>query len=461
MTISTFDKRVLIEQVRYIEATHSLVSDSGGLSAEFPAHSDFETRLWQRANHLVDRHELRPILGRAAILSRRANLVALLVVALLGASATLFAVTGSSTINVYWLLLVLLGFNLLSMLLWLVGISLNLEGLIAGILPKFTRWLPGQLANKGTSSAPADRAWLTCHFGGDVGKWQLSKLTHQLWLMYLLAGLGFLVLALMARQYDFVWGTTLLSDAAFVKLTDVLSMPLHALGFTTPSVEQIQETRIGALNTLTADHRYRWAQFLLGSLLCFGIVPRMLLWCWSLLMGIAARRHFTLDYYLPYYISLRQQLMPLAGHGQIVDADASPPDAADMPTINPVPHTLPVETQWVSVELGDNITWPMAAVSAENDLGQIIDRESLARVLQRLRANEHSVIAIAVSAARPPDRGVQRTVTNLISNSAQSWLVLLHAQDQDSLPATRMAAWYRLAKACNVPADQVISMSVA
>lgn len=460
MTISDFDKRVLIEQVRYIEAKHSLVSDSGEVSADFSPHSDFDDRLWRRAKRLIEHNDLQPTLGRAAMLSRSANMVALLVAGLLGASATLYAVTGSNTINVYWLLLVLLGFNLLSMLLWLVGISLNLEGLIAGIVVKLTRWLPGQLANKGVSSTPADRAWLACHFGGCVGKWQLSKLTHQLWLVYLLAGLGVLVLVLMARQYDFVWGTTLLSDAAFVKLADVLSMPLHALGFTTPSGEQIQETRIGALQTLTAAHRYSWAQFLLASLLCFGILPRMLLWGWSLLMSVAARRNFRLDFYLPYYISLRQQLMPLAGHGQIVDADASPPDASEMPTIDPAPHALPAETQWVSVELGDNISWPLVSINADNDLGQIVDRESLARILQRLKANEHAVIAIAVDATRPADRGVQRTITNLTSNSAQSWLVILQPQDQDSISATRLAAWYRLAKACNVPVDQVIRMSV-
>jgi hypothetical protein len=401
------------------------------------------------------------MLGHAATLSRRVNLVALLAVALLGASATLYAVTGSETINVYWLLLVLLGFNLLSMLLWLVGISLNLEGLIAGIVAKLTRWLPGQLAKKGVSRTPADRAWLACHFGGRVGKWQLSKLTHQLWLVYLLAGVGVLVLVLMARQYDFVWGTTLLSDAAFVKLTSTLSAPLQALGFATPSAEQIQDTRIGALHSLTAAHRYSWAQYLLGSLLCFGIVPRLFLWVWSLLMGVIARRHFALDYYLPYYIRLRQQLMPLAGHGQIVDADAFPPDAPEIPTLNPVSHKLPDETQWVSVELGANITWPPSAIGTSSDLGQVVDRESLARILQRLEAQKSPVIAVAVSAARPPDRGVQRTISSLLSNSTQCWLVLLQAGDQDMIPATRLAAWYRLAKACNVPADQVIRLSVA
>lgn len=464
MTISTFDKRVLIEQVRFIEAQQALASDMAEPEIEFPEHSDFEGRLWHRAKRLVARNKLQSVVERPALVSRRANLAAMLVAALLGALATLYAVTGDATINIYWLLLVLLGFNLLSMLLWLVGISLHLDGLIAGVLAKLTRWLPAHLRHTTTAGTEADRAWLAGQFGGRVGKWQLSKITHQLWLVYLLAGLAVLVLALMARQYDFVWGTTLLSDAAFIRLTDLLSTPLQSLGFMTPTQEQIQDTRIGTLQTLTAVHRYSWAQFLLGSLLCFGLAPRLLLWIWSLLMRAVARRRFELDHYLPYYIRLRQQLMPHAGHGQIVDADdALPLNSADQPALKPEPHPLPAETQWIAVELGDNITWPLRSLAAGNNLGQVVDRVSLNSIVQRLKTDQPSVVAIAVTAARPPDRGVQRTIASLTSIPAQVWLVLLHAsiQPQDqTIPPTRLAAWYRLAQACAIPAERVISMSL-
>jgi len=273
-------------------------------------------------------------------------------------------------------------------------------------------------------------------------------------------------LMLMVRQYDFVWGTTLLSDSAFLILTDVLSAPLQALGFATPSAEQVQQTRVGAGQVLTAEHRHHWAQFLLGALLCFGIAPRLLLWGWSALMSAKTRRYFKLDYYLPYYISLRQQLMPLASHGQVVDADSSPPiisatSAAASAKISPVPHRLPDETQWIAVELGDNISWPPVSIDAANDLGQVIDRESLLSVQQRLQSKNSPVVAVAVSSARPPDRGVQRTVASLMVNSGQRWLVLLQEQEDEPVSDTRLAAWYRLAEVCQVPADHVISMGAA
>jgi len=470
MTASNFDKRLLIEQIRFIETQQTLACDAEENALEYSAHKDFEERLWQRARCLVAQNDLSAVLGRAARLSRYVKILAFLLAALLGALGVVYAVTDSDTINIYWLLLILLGFNLVSMLLWLIGISLNMEALTSGMLARLSSWLPGHLERKNSSAnkagTQADRAWLACHFSGAVGKWQFSKITHQLWLVYLFSGLACLVLLLMVRQYDFVWGTTLLSDTAFVRLTEVLSTPLQALGFATPSAEQVQDTQTGMLQhdaaqALTAEHRYRWAQFLLGALLCFGIVPRIVLWAWSALMCANARRLFALDFYLPYYISLRQQLMPLASHGQIIDADTSPPSVAETSAIRPVPHALPPETQWAAVELGDDIAWPLQSVSEDNVLGEVVDRESLAHMLQYLQSNKCPVIAVAVSAARSPDRGVQRSISSLMSNCAQRWLVLLKKDDDEPVSDKRLAAWYRLAEACQVPADKLISLSLA
>jgi hypothetical protein len=270
----------------------------------------------------------------------------------------------------------------------------------------------------------------------------------------------FLVLLLMVRQYDFVWGTTLLSDTVFVSVTEGLSLPLQALGFAVPTADQVQATRIGVADTLSAEMRYVWAQFLLGSLLCYGIVPRILLSSWSVIMYRRARSHFTLDYYLPYYISLRQRLMPLASHGQIIDADGSPALISDSPSRTPEPHALPAETMWIAVELGEAMNWPPDSVNADNDLGHVVGRESFSRIHHMLQDNHYPVVAVAVSAMRSPDRGVQRTVSGLLSCSEQRWLVLLQRYGDEPISNKRLSAWYRLAEACDVPADHVISLSL-
>ena len=116
-------------------------------------------------------------------------------------------------------------------------------------------------------------------------------------------------------------------------------------------------------------------------------------------MRDAARRRFTLDHYLSYYISLRQQLMPLSGHGEIIDADTAPPDLDEMPVNHPMPQSLPADVHWVSVELGDDIAWPLPAISGGKDLGQVIDRESLLRILQALSSASPPALAVAVAQA--------------------------------------------------------------
>ena len=473
MVTSNFEKRLQIEQIRYMETGQAFACDTEEDFTGYNAGKDFEDRLWLRAQCIIKQHNLSLILGRAARLSRHATTLVFFVAALLGALGSIYAITDSHTINIYWLLLLLLGFNLLSMVLWLTGISLNIKGLTSGMLARLTSWLPEHFKSKqqtnNTSNSKqnmqADKAWLNCHFSGAIGKWRLSKMSHQLWLTYLFTGLIFLVLLLMVRQYDFVWGTTLLSDSIFIKMTDALSVPLDLLGFATPSADLVQQTRIDSLasntaQTLTAEHRYHWAQFLLGALLCFGIAPRILLWGWSILMHRHAQNRFTLDYYLPYYFNLRQQLMPLASHGKIVDADTTPPVISKTRVETPLQHTLPAETKWVAVELNTNISWPPASIDDANNLGQVTDRESLAQVLQHLQNHKSQDVAVAVSSARAPDRGIQRSISSLMSNSAQRWLVLLTEHPDESITSTRLAAWYRLADTCKVPADHIITMSV-
>ncbi len=473
MLTSNFDKRLLIEQIRYIEAEHPFTGDTEQPFSDHNDHKGFEERLWLRAQSLVQQHDLSLILSRAARLSRYAKIFVFFVAALLGALGSIYAITDSNTINIYWLLLVLLGFNLLSMLLWLVGIGLNITDLMSGLFARLISWLPEHFKSKNqtnktteSQSMQADKAWLDCNFSGTVGKWQMSMMTHQLWLVYLFTGLVFFVLMLMVRQYDFVWGTTLLSDSIFIKITDVLSWPLNLLGFVTPSTEMIQQTRVGslatdAIQTSTIAYRYHWAQFLLGALLCFGIVPRILLWGWSMMMGRYARKHFAPDYYLPYYINLRQQLMPLASHGEIVDADISPQVISKPRIDTPTAHDLSAETQWVAVELSDNIHWPPASINTNNNLGHVISRETLAVALNYLHDKQKPIVAVAVSSARAPDRGIQRTITSLMSSSSQRWLVLVKQHEDEPVSSSRLAAWYRMADTCNVPADHVITMMAA
>lgn len=461
MTGITFEQKVLLEQVRCIESGQALSDDSVPIIAGQTAGQPFEKRLHLRAQRLIRQHQLHDDLSHAAGVFRFSSLVAMLLAAALGAVATLTALAGGGTINIYWLLLVLVGFNLLSMVLWLAGVTVRMDNLTSGLLPGAAAWLPRLMSKRDSATGRADSAWLACHFGNGVGKWRASQITQQLWLVYLGTGLACLLLVLVARQFDFVWGTTLLSDASFVRLTTMLGEPLQALGFTTPDTQQVIETRIGAGYPLTAAHRYSWAQFLIGTLLLCGLLPRVLLWVASSVLLRSARRRMALDYYLPYYVQLRQELMPLHGDSQIVDADARPaqPPAAVEPhaTQRGLSGHVPPGTQWVAVELGDEVHWPPRQVDAQQILGVVVDRSSLEEAIAKLRTLKEPELAVAIAATRPPDRGLKRSIAALCESADSSWLVLLLQTPETSVAESRLGAWYQLAKECGIPAQQVIT----
>lgn len=459
MTSITFEQKVLLEQVRCIESQQALDDGAGETLTDDSTGRSFERRLLQRAQRLIHEHHLTQALSHGAGVFRMANLGALLLAAALGAAATLTALAGGSTINIYWLLLVLVGFNLLSMLLWLIGVTIRMDNLTSGPLSRAAAWLPSLLSRKDATTNSADQAWLTCHFRGSVGKWRASQMTQQLWLVYLGSGLACLLLVLVARQFDFVWGTTLLSDASFVRLTSVLGEPLQALGFATPDTQQVTETRIGAGYPLTAEHRYHWAQFLIGALVVCGLLPRLLLWLASTVLLGRARRRMAPDFYLPYYVALRQRLMPLHGDSRIVDADTH--GAASQPaTQSPAQgHAgrVPAGTQWVAIELGEQIRWPLPHIAADDVVGHIVDRASLEAAITKLQTAAADALAIAVSASRPPDRGLRRSITALTTAAPGAWLVLLLPTPADGVAESRLSAWYQLAKDCGIPAQQVIT----
>jgi hypothetical protein len=457
--IINFDNYVLIEQLRALESNAEL----DGQHVEFHEPDDalsFDARLLRRAKDLVERNDLSDRLQRAEKYTHRARWLLYLLATFLGALGTLYAVTGTQTINIYWLLLVLLGFNALSMLLWLAGVSFNLPALVSSWFAWFPQWFATKANREAATNTAADRAWLACHYGGKVGKWQLSKLTHEFWLVYLIAGLLILVIQLMTRQYDFVWGTTLLSDNVFVRLTAWMGEPLQFIGMSTPSAAQVWETRIGVSETLTAAHRFNWAQFLLGAIILYGVLPRLLLWLGSISLRKLARHQFRLDYYHPYYINLQQQLVPMASHGQIVDADEYPPVAFELPDRQPESHGLPAGTQWVAIEIGNEITWPPAVIKVADNLGVVIDQSSLMQVSEKIKTSPNSSVAIAVSAIRIPDRGVQRSIATLTEGTGDYWLVLLYTGLSSEISKQRLAAWYQLAKKSAIPADHVLSLKV-
>lgn len=453
----TFSDLVRIEQLRKIESIKaeelsytSIKNIPSSTSSDF-SYPEFIHQLKIRAHHLIYENALADKLRQPSQQFIRARRIGLIIAVILGGLAASQAVSESSTLNIYWLLAVLLGFNLISLLLWISGIALNLQNLSSGVVAQLASWLPYRYKHDPTIASSASQAWWESCLTGKVGKWRISVLTHQLWLTYLTAGLVLLILLMLAKQYNFIWGTTLLPDSTLPKLTQILGSPLEAVGLKIPDNPQTVASRIGA-DKQDVETRMAWATFLIGTLMVYGIFPRLLLLGLSWAMQKWSEYRFKLDLYLPYYIELRQRLMGRDVKAEVIDAD---PQAGIKPADIARPPdnvSIPANAQAFGIELDSTTPWPEQVMCRLN----IIDHESHDSAIVLISKMKAPVL-LGVAAHRLPDRGVQRMIKELVdSSNTKPWLILL-SKSSASVASAREFAWFRLAKACGIPAEHVIT----
>lgn len=456
-----FNDLVQLEQLRHIETGQPQILSYAGIASmeAYPAsgsgYAALLERLLDRAHHLIHDNHLEEILQQPERLFVRAGRIVLLLAALLGGGAAINATGESSTLNIYWLLVVLLGFNFLSMLLWGAGILLNAHGLSSGIAAQLACWLPFQLRKKENDSIGtlAARAWWETCLSGRVGRWRISMLTHQFWLIYLFAGVGVLVLLMLAKQYDFVWGTTLLPENSLPELTRLLGTPMQHIGLVAPDSQQIAASRIGA-GVQDAATRNAWAGFLVGALVVYGLLPRLFLLLLAFFMLKLSEYRYKLDLYLPYYVTLRQSLIAREFVTSVIDQD--PGMVKEQPALMcRGEHTahFPADALVIGIELDNHAVWPGGMVCQEN----VADQKAFMRVVEMLKKSR-SALLIGVATHRLPDRGVQRMIGELTALvSGQVWLILLQSHPAIPVAESRKQAWYRLAQASGIPAEHILS----
>lgn len=457
---NTFSDLIRLEQLRHIETSkaealsYASIADMDAHAATDFNYTVFLKRLTARARRLIQDNALTTILQHPQKLFIRASRISLIGAAILGALAAGNAVGESSTLNIYWLLAVLLGFNLISIILWVAGISFNLQGLNTGIVAQLACWLPYRYKERESDSiaALAARGWWETSLTGAVGKWRISVLTHQFWLTYLTTGMALLILLMMAKQYDFIWGTTLLPESSLPELTHWLSKPMELFGLIPPDSYQIAASRVGAA-AQDAETRSAWAVFLLGTLLLYGILPRLILLLASMLMQKMAEHRFKLDLYLPYYIALRQRLMAHEFESSVIDADPKIAEVKAMTATRPATQGIPQHALAIGIELDDHIIWPKGRSCSKN----VIDQTSFSEAADMIKKFNGSLL-VGVAAHRLPDRGVQRTIRELTANaSGDVWLILLRSRAAIPVADTRKLAWFRTAEACAISAEHVIT----
>ena len=422
----------LTETVRLREEHAGPLEDLEANRLARAAGGDLPSRIQRRALWLAERDGLTAAL-KHWLQGARLALVLLMIFAVSSGAGLAFAALGQTPVNVFWALGSLLGLNLILLLSWLLG--LIFAGEHGATLGRLWLWLSEKLARdaKAAQLAPALLLMLQRK---KLNRWALGTLVNGLWLLAMLSALILLLTLMATRRYGFVWETTILSADTFIHVTHALGYLPSLLGFNVPTVEMIRASGDGALDIESA--RQAWATWLVGVLVVYGVLPRLLLtllcfWRWN--SGKAALR---LDLNLPGYAQLRERLMPTSERLGVND-----PEPAQLHRVESSVGELASEgALLVAIELDEQRPWPPALPKNVSNAGILDSRESRHKLLEQLSRFPPARLAIACDPRRSPDRGSLALIAELARNAGETRVWLLQAPPGEALDAERLGDWH-------------------
>lgn len=189
-----------------------------------------------------------------------------------------FAVSVSGKVNIFWLLIVLLGLHALNLVVWLIGMLAlgrypnHSPGFLLGSLI----FINQKISKHSQINTDASTAFWHWQCPPHSNRWLFSTLSHGAWLSYLSAGFLMTLLLLLTNQVNFAWETTLLSEHQFFWLTQQLSIIPEWFGIPVPNQLDLFASRVDVISQ-TASTRQHWASLLLASLVFYGMIPRLIL----------------------------------------------------------------------------------------------------------------------------------------------------------------------------------------
>lgn len=431
----------LTETIRLREEHAGPLDDLEANRLARAAGGDLPSRIARRALWLAERDGLTAAL-KHWLQGARLALVLLMIFAVLSGAGLAFAALGQTPVNVFWALGSLLGINLILLLSWALG--LIFAGEHGATLGRLWLWLSEKFA-RDAKAAQLAPALLLLLQRKKLNRWALGALVNGLWLLAMLSALILLLTLMATRRYGFVWETTILGADTFIHVTQVLGYLPSLLGFNVPTEEMIRASGAGALNIESA--RQAWATWLVGVLVVYGVLPRLLLalfclWRWN--SGKAALR---LDLNLPGYAQLRERLMPTSERLGVND-----PEPAQLHRVESNVGELASEgALLVAIELDEQRPWPPALPKNVSNAGILDSRESRHKLLEQLSRFPPARLAIACDPRRSPDRGSLALIAELARNAGATRIWLLQAPPGEALDGQRLGDWHAALQQLDLP----------
>jgi len=248
------------------------------------------------------------------------------------------------------------------------------------------------------------------------------------------------------RRYGFVWETTILGGDTFVAMTQALGALPASLGFSVPSVEMIRASGDAALNIESA--RQAWAAWLVGVLLVYGVLPRLLLALFCLWRWKTGQAALHLDLNLPGYAQLRERLMPTSERLGI--SDAAP---EQLHRVENTASDLQSDGALLVAISKLGRPTPLAAAVAEKRQQRRRPRQPRipAQTARTAESFPPARLAIACDPRRSPDRGSLALIAELSRSATATRVWLLQAPPGEALDAERLGDWHVALKQLDLP----------
>ena len=343
------------------------------------------------------------------------------------------AVLGGLRVNIMLAWFALLGFPLISLLLWLprsfigshsLGVSL---GHLWGTATRLLVGAPHRIAIFQGLTRLLQNSRLPF--------WTFSFVSHLLWTLYFVGVALGLLYWLSIREYDFYWETTLLSSTFFARFVGFFGWLPSLMGITTPDPQTV------ILLSEGESARRAWAAWLLASSLLYGLLPRAALALDSLRRLYQSQQRLSLNLTEPYYIKLGQRLNTLLGRARVTDP-ARPEGTVLLPSLSTNPPGLQVTrrpSMFVAYELPPETVWPPADLPVDLIVGENISapgsREAL---LNHLSTAPLGRLLVACHADSTVDRGTAHFLQALADYAQTSGVLLL---EQSTARAGRVRYW--------------------
>lgn len=444
---------VLAAALRRVEEAGPL-DDQALLRRALAAGGDRAQQIARRNAWLAERLGLQQELTRWRQLALLLVLVLAALMALAGLATARSVLAPDRSINAVAAMVGVLALPTLTLLAWLAMLVAAHRGADTGA------WSFGRLVlalaarlplGRGAHAPQLLQALLEVMQRQRLWSWFSGVVSHAIWLLALLLTVIVLVFGFSFQAYRLSWETTILSAGFFQWFVAASGWLPHLLGFAIPDAAAIQQVGHAAAAPELAAQR-AWAWWLMGCIVVYGALPRLLLlglsvWRWYAGLGRVA----AVDMSDPYNHRLLRRLDALAPASQVLDPESAgaiprPPWArsdaeAGSGTLAVIGFELPDELRWPVPDLPPALAH-MLRVDGSSD--------AVRQVLQQLDAAPPAAVLVVVHAAASPDRGTARFLHE-VTQRAVRCAVLAADPDGGIADADAMARWHKWLSAQDLP----------